>query len=153
MDGGVHMIAGLRLILGSEDFITAVSAQTQQLQDYLSPVDTVDAVAQTKAGATGVISLSWGSPFNASTFEFVCEKGKVMLKGDDVIVNDVKHPIEFDGKGVVPEVAEFATSIIQGGSVAKRQSPMEAIADLSMLEQMLVSGESRGDRMMLHHQA
>lgn len=152
LDGGVHMVAGLRLILGSTDHMTAVSAQSQQLQDYLPPVDTVDAVVQTNSGATGVISLSWGSPFSDNVFEFACEKGVVMMRFDDVTVNGVDHHVKFDGKGVVPEVAEFAKSIVSGGSVAKRQSPEEALADLEVLEQMLQSGEKKGDRMMLHFQ-
>jgi glucose-fructose oxidoreductase len=152
LDGGVHMVAGLRLILGSTDHLTVVSAQTQQLQDYLPPVDTVDAVVQTKNGATGVISLSWGSDFNDNTFEFACEKGVVKMQFDTVTVNGVEHDIEFDGKGVVPEVAEFAKSIVNGLPVAKRQSPEEALADLEVLEQMLQSGKTQGDRMMLHFQ-
>lgn len=152
MDGGVHMVAGLRLILGSTEHMTVVSAQTQLLKDYLPPADTVDAVVSTASGATGVISLSWGSDFTDNIFEFACEKGVVTMHFDSVTVNGVEHHIEFDGKGVGPEVAEFATSIVNGGSVAKRQSPEEALADLEVLEQMLQSGEKKGERMMLHFQ-
>ncbi|KAJ5488702.1 hypothetical protein N7539_003592 [Penicillium diatomitis] len=152
LDGGVHMLAGLRMILGPNDRVTAVSAQTRQLQEYLPPIDTVDAVAQTELGATGTISLSWGSRYNDSLFEFECEKGMVKIQFDDVMVNDEVHHIEFDGKGVVPEVKEFAESILRGGPVVNRQSPEEALADLSLLEQMLKSGEKNGDRMMLHFQ-
>lgn len=152
LDGGVHMLAGLRLILGSTEHLTVVSAQTQQLQDYLPPVDTVDAVVQTKSGATGVVSLSWGSDFNDNSFEFACEKGVVTLQFDNVTVNGVQHHIEFDGKGVVPEVAEFASTVLNGRSVAERQSPEQALADLEALEQMLESGKTNGERMMLHFQ-
>jgi glucose-fructose oxidoreductase len=152
LDGGVHMVAGLRLILGSTEHMTAVSAQTQQLKDYLPPVDTVDAVVSTASGATGIISLSWGSDFNDNIFEFACEKGVVTLRFDSVTVNGVEHHIEFDGKGVGPEVAEFAKTIVNGSSVAKRQTPEEALADLEVLEQMLQSGEKKGDRMTLHFQ-
>ncbi|KAF3385456.1 hypothetical protein F1880_002911 [Penicillium rolfsii] len=143
LDGGVHMVAGLRLILGSTDHMTTVSAQTQQLKNYLPPIDTVDAVVATASGATGVISLSWGSDFNDNIFEFACEKGVVTMRFDSVTVNGVEHHIEFDGKGVGPEVAEFAKSIVNAGSVAKRQSPDEALADLEVLEQMLQSGEKK----------
>lgn len=151
MDGGVHVTAGLRLMLGSEH-ITALSAHSQLQQAYLPPVDTVDAVAQTGSGATGVISLSWGSPFSDSTFEFACEKGVVILKGDDVTVNDEVHHIEFDGRGVGPEVTEFATAIMNGRPVEKRQSPEAALADLEILEQMLKSGERQGERLSLRLQ-
>ncbi|KAJ5611018.1 Oxidoreductase N-terminal [Penicillium lagena] len=127
LDGGVHMVAALRLILGSEDPITTVSAQSQQLQEYLPPVDTVDAVVKTQSGATGVVSLSWGSSFSDNVFEFACEKGG----------------------GVGPEVAEFARTIVHGRPVEKRQSPEEALADLEVLEGMLRSGEQNGDSIQL----
>lgn len=151
LDGGVHMTAGLRLILGSEH-ITVLSAQSQLQQAYLPPVDTVDAVAQTASGATGIISLSWGSPFSDSTFEFACEKGVVTLKDDDVTVNGVVNHIEFDGRGVGPEVAAFATAIVNGRPVEKRQSPEAALADLEILEQMLKSGERQGEKVSLQLQ-
>lgn len=146
------MVAGLRSVLGSAEHITTVSAQSQQLRDYLPPVDTVDAVVQTGSGATGVVSLSWGSLFNDNIFEFACEKGVVKMHFDGVMVNDVDNHIEFDGKGVVPEVAEFATAISNGRPVENRQSPEQALADLELLEQMLQSGERRGEKMQLHLQ-
>lgn len=151
LDGGVHLLAGLRLILGSEQ-VTAVSAQSQQQQPYLPPVDTVDAVVQTGSGATGVVSISFGSPFSDNVFEFACEKGVVSMNNDNVTVNGETYKIEFDGKGVVPEVAEFATAVVNGRPVEKRQSPQEATADLEMLEQMLQSGERQGERLQLHLQ-
>ncbi|KAJ5239274.1 hypothetical protein N7468_003893 [Penicillium chermesinum] len=128
LDGGVHQLAGLRLILGSADKVTTVSAQSQQQQPYLPPVDTVDAVVKTSSGATGIISMSWGSSFNDNIFEFSCEKGVVKLHFDGVEVNNHDHIVPFDGKGVVPE---------------------EALADLEMLEQMLQSAERDGEKMPL----
>ncbi|KAJ5611788.1 hypothetical protein N7528_008893 [Penicillium herquei] len=151
LDGGVHMVAGLRMILGDEK-IQTVSAHSQQQQEYLPPVDTVDAVAKTASGATGVVSLSWGSAFNDNVFEFSCEKGVVTLRFDDVVVNGQNHHIEFDGKGVVPEFAEFAAAVSDGRSVARRQSPEEALADLEVLELMLQSGERDGEKMVLKWQ-
>ena len=147
------MIAALRLILGSTEQITTVSAQSYLQQSYLPPVDTVDAVVKTGSGATGVISLSWGSPFSKHSFEFACEKGSVALNGDDVTVNGVTHPVEFDGKGVSLEVAKFATAIANGRPIEKRQSPQEALADLEILEQMLQSGEKQGEPVTLKFQA
>lgn len=146
------MIAGLRLILGATENITSVSAQTQQQQPYLPPVDTVDAVVKTASGATGIVSLSWGSPFSDNAFEFACEKGMVTMHFDRVTVNGEDHTIEFDGKGVVPEVAEFATAIVNGRPVENRQSPEQALADLEVLEQMLRSGEVEGEKMRLQLQ-
>lgn len=152
LDGGVHMVAGLRLILGSTEKVATVSAQSYLQQSYLPPVDTVDAVVKTDSGATGAISISFGSPFSRHAYEFACEKGSVALNFDDVTVNDVKHTVPFDGRGVSAEVAEFATSIANGRPVEKRQSPEEALADLELLEQMLQSGEKQGQPVQLHLQ-
>ncbi|KAJ5102123.1 hypothetical protein NUU61_004345 [Penicillium alfredii] len=152
LDGGVHMVAGLRLILGRDEPITTVSALSQQQQAYLPPVDTVDAVVKTGSGATGVVSLSWGSPFSDNVFEFACEKGVVKMHFDGLTINGKDHPIEFDGKGVVPEVAEFARAIVNGRPVESRQSPEEALADLEVLEQMLQSGKRDGEKRQLHLQ-
>ncbi|OQE44210.1 hypothetical protein PENCOP_c002G06062 [Penicillium coprophilum] len=151
LDGGVHMTAALRLILGPTERLSILSAQSQLQQSFLPPVDTVDAVAKTESGATGVISLSWGSSFNDQIFEFACEKGVVTLNSDDVTVNGEKHHVEFDGRGVVPEVAEFANSILSG-KPDSRQSPEQALADLEILEQMLRSGEKDGEKVQLHLQ-
>ncbi|KAJ6164905.1 hypothetical protein N7470_003577 [Penicillium chermesinum] len=151
LDGGVHQLAGLRLILGSADKVTTVSAQSQQQQPYLPPVDTVDAVVKTSSGATGIISMSWGSSFNDNIFEFSCEKGVVKLHFDGVEVNNHDHIVPFDGKGVGPEIDDFATAIINGRR-SKTQSPEEALADLEMLEQMLQSAERDGEKMPLQWQ-
>lgn len=151
MDGGVHMTAALRLILGPAERLSILSAQSQLQQSFLPPVDTVDAVAKTESGVTGVISLSWGSSFNDQIFEVACEKGVVTLNFDDVTVNGEKHHVEFDGKGVEPEVAEFANSILSG-KPDSRQSPEQALADLEILEQMLRSGEKDGEKVQLHLQ-
>ncbi|CAI7577189.1 unnamed protein product [Penicillium viridicatum] len=130
LDGGVHMTAALRLILGPAERLSILSAQSQLQQSFLPPVDTVDAVAKTESGATGVISLSWGSSFNDQIFEVACEKGVVTLNFDDVTVNGEKHHVEFDGKGVVPEVAEFAKSIC-GSPTLLRENLREKFSRLN----------------------
>lgn len=149
LDGGIHLVAGLRLILGSDDPIATLSAHTCLLQEYLPPKDTVDAILKTKSGATGVFSASYGSPFQDFAFEFDCEGGVVRLGMDGVLVNGDFHDVSFDGKGVVQEVAGFAASIANKSPVHKRQSPEEALADLEVLELMLVSGEQNGEKKAL----
>jgi hypothetical protein len=109
-------------------------------------VDTVEAVMKTKSGATGVVSLSYGSQFNDSVFEFDCEGGVVTLNFDQLTVKGESNELPFDGRGVSREVAVFAASIASGGSVDKRQSPEEALADLEIMEKMLTSGERDGER-------
>jgi len=76
----------------------------------------------------------------------------VKMHFDGVTVNGQDHSIEFDGKGVVPEVADFAAAVVHGRPVAKRQSPEEALADLEVLEQMLRSGDREGEKMEVQWQ-
>ncbi|EAL93936.1 oxidoreductase family, NAD-binding Rossmann fold protein [Aspergillus fumigatus A1163] len=146
LDGGVHVVAALRLILGSNDPVATISAQSCLQQQHLPPLDTVNAVMKTKSGATGVLSLSFGSAFDDSVFEFDCEGGVVALNSDTLTIKGESNELAFDGRGVSREVAVFATTIASGGSVDKRQSPEEALADLEIMEKMLTSGERDGER-------
>jgi len=72
LDGGMHIIAGIRLLLGPKNTIDRISAFTAQLQKHLSPVDTVDATLKTKHGATGIFSLSFGTTFTGSKWDIAC---------------------------------------------------------------------------------
>ena len=78
LDGGIHTIAGLRLLL-SNDSVTRLSAFTNQIQKHLPPIDTVDATMKTKSGATGTVSISFGTTLSGSEWTFGCEKGSVSL--------------------------------------------------------------------------
>ncbi|PYH41616.1 60S ribosomal eL32 domain-containing protein [Aspergillus saccharolyticus JOP 1030-1] len=132
LDGGIHLVAGLRLILGQHDGLAAVSAQSCLLQEYLAPMDTVDAVVQTKSGASGAITMSYGSAFNDFLFEFDCAQGTVTLNFDQVTVNGEHFDVPFDGRGVNHEVAGFAASI-RDGAVQALLRPEQALADLEMV--------------------
>ncbi|KAL2222062.1 hypothetical protein M432DRAFT_601348 [Thermoascus aurantiacus ATCC 26904] len=149
LDGGIHIVAGLRLLLGPNDPVTTLSAHSNLMQEHLPPVDTVDAVMKTKSGATGIFSASYGSDFKDFGYEFSCEGGVVTVTYDGVTVKGEKQDVPYDGKAVVPEVADFAASIAKGGPLDKRQSPEEALADLEILEKMLRSGEKDGEKMQL----
>ncbi|KAL5686606.1 hypothetical protein EMGR_002649 [Emarellia grisea] len=150
LDGGVHVVAALRLILGSNDPVATISAQSCLQQQHLPPLDTVNAVMKTKSGATGVLSLSFGSAFDDSVFEFDCEGGVVALNSDTLTIKGESNELAFDGRGVSREVAVFATTIASGGSVDKRQSPEEALADLEIMEKMLTSARPNDtDKMVL----
>ncbi|KAL4923495.1 Gfo/Idh/MocA family protein [Aspergillus undulatus] len=144
LDGGVHTLAGLRLILGrGPNSLKTVSAQTAQLQEHLPPIDTVDALLTTASGARGTLSLSFGSEFKDSVLEFTCEKGVVSLVGDRLTINGAATDIPFEGVGVKEEVEAFAASII-AGTLDERLQPEEALADLEVLESMIKSGEDGG---------
>ncbi|KAL2829219.1 hypothetical protein BDW59DRAFT_178564 [Aspergillus cavernicola] len=146
LDGGVHTIAGLRLILGGGgNALGSVSAHTCLQQDYLPPLDTVDAVVKTTSGAPGVISLSFGSEFKDSVLEFTCADGVVTLIDDRLTVSGVATDIPFEGVGVKEEVKAFGASIVNG-KLDERLRPEEALADLEIVETIIQSGEKDGER-------
>ncbi|OJJ97141.1 hypothetical protein ASPACDRAFT_33290 [Aspergillus aculeatus ATCC 16872] len=144
LDGGIHLVAGLRLILGEQEALASVSAQSSLLQEYLAPVDTVDAVAQTKSGASGAITMSYGSAFNDFVFEFDCAQGAVTLNGDRVTVKGEGFEVPFEGRGVNHEVAGFAASI-RTGVVQALLRPEQALADLEVMEGIFTSHGTRVD--------
>ncbi|KAE8311170.1 hypothetical protein BDV41DRAFT_566019 [Aspergillus transmontanensis] len=88
LDGGVHVVAALRLILGQSDGLAMVAAHSSLRQEHLAPVDTVDALVKTRSGATGVLSVSYGSEINDSLFEFTCAGGVVTLDFDRLTLSE-----------------------------------------------------------------
>ena len=148
LDGGVHFIAGIRLLLGSAAKVSRISAYTTQLQPHLPPVDTVDATLKLTNGSSGTFSVSFGTTFTGSEWSIACENGSISVQGKNVITKrkggDEKTeevPDEFGG--VKQEVFAWAKSIVNG-KADPRQSPEEALADLEILETMLKSGEQDG---------
>ncbi|KAI9793887.1 MAG: hypothetical protein M1816_007139 [Peltula sp. TS41687] len=151
LDGGIHFVAATRLLLGDADPIVRVSAQTTQLQPYLPPVDTLDAVLKLKSGVTGSFSVSFGTTLSQSSYLVACEEGVVEVTEDGVIVKggedeDAEETHESfisDSRGVKEEIEAWAESF-ESGMQDPRQSPDEALRDLEILEKMLRSGEYNG---------
>jgi len=148
LDGGIHTVAGTRILLGSSAKPVALSAFTTLLQPHLPPVDTVNSIWLAKSGISGTFSMSFGTTFTGMEFNIACEKGTVSIVGNKVSVSETGgKPTEKDfpdqGSGVKQEVAAWAESLI-AGKPNPRQSPDEALADLEILEKMLRSGEGHG---------
>ncbi|KAH8820891.1 hypothetical protein F5884DRAFT_65230 [Xylogone sp. PMI_703] len=159
LDGGIHTVAAIRHILG-ENKPTTLASFNALLQAHLPPVDTVNSIWQTSSGISGTFAMSFGTTLSGSLHEIACEQGSVIVARDKVTVrkgnegdNNVIFDQEFPDKsnGVVPEVAAWAKSIEQG-KLDPLQSPEEGLADLEILEKMLVSGEKGGAPLPLQHQ-
>ncbi|RAL04788.1 60S ribosomal eL32 domain-containing protein [Aspergillus ibericus CBS 121593] len=142
LDGGIHVVAGLRLILGKEDALAAVSAMLSLQQEHLAPVDTVDAAVKTKSGATGTVYLSYGAAENETVFEFKCDKGVVSLNLDRVTADGESFDVPYEGRGVNYELAAFVESIRQG-ELEEGLRPEEAMADLEIMEGMILDSLGR----------
>lgn len=171
LDGGVHFMAGLRFLLaaagggggdngngGGGDEIQRVAGFSSLLEARLPPVDSVHAVASTRAGINGTVSLSFGTEFGSGLEVcIVTTEGRVTWSPEQVTVvtrssrssdaaaaaDDKKDETKKYEKnfGVVPEVAAFAKSIA-AGVADPLQSPQEALKDLALLQALLESGPS-----------
>jgi len=147
LDGGVHFTAGIRLLLGSKDKITRLSAFTNQLQKHLPPVDSVDATMKTATGSTGTFQVSFGTTLTGSEWTVGCAGGSVSVSGSTITTNidgkEEKTEVKDERSGVPPEVRKWGEALA-AGKTNERQNPEEALADLELLELMLRSGENNG---------
>ncbi|KAF1814925.1 NAD(P)-binding protein [Eremomyces bilateralis CBS 781.70] len=147
LDGGVHFIAGTRLLLQPDNKIARVSSFSSQLQEHLAPLDTLDATVRCASGVTGTIAISFGTTFKGREYAIACENGTVEVGFDKVTVDrDGEVEVrEFPGQGtgVKEEVLAFAKGI-ERGSLDDEQRPEEALRDLEVLEALLKSGEQDG---------
>jgi predicted dehydrogenase len=156
LDGGVHNIAGTRLLLGASAKPIALYAYTTLLQPHLPPVDTVNSIWQTKSGISGTFSMSFGTTFSANEYNVACKKGTVTVLGSKVIVHEtggkpVEKEFSNEGSGVKQEVAAWAESLV-AGKANPLQSPLEALADLEIMEKMLTSRAGHGKTESLQFQ-
>lgn len=155
LDGGVHFVAALRLLLGKEDPLVSVVAYTAQLQEHLPPVDSIEAVARSKSGAVGSISISFGTTGKGSEYHVGSEKGFVSVSNGVVKIDDKEEKIENEGhnpgSGVEPEVKAWGEGLVNGKENVL-QSPREALADLEIIEACLRSGEQGGKAIELKFQ-
>lgn len=153
LDGGVHFIGGLRLLLeAAGDDIKQLACFSALLQERLPPVDSVHSIASTRGGANGSICLSFGTEFkSALEIEVVTTEGSVVWDTKDVIVVrrgagaekvESRKVFGFDS-GVKLEVSSFANSIRVGGTPDPLQSPEQALKDLQVLQALLESGEAK----------
>lgn len=153
LDGGVHVIAAIRLILDETACahpLTEVSAQCSLQQSHLAPIDTIEATLRTKNGTQGILSLSYGSKSNDQIYEFNNGSSSITLDGD-TLTN--QGEIAFSGRGVTSEIRIFASSILErSGVVYQQMSPEEALADLEVMEKMIQSSEHGGEKMALEYQ-
>lgn len=151
LDGGVHFTAGLRMLLGKDNPLVTLSAHSAQLQEHLPPVDTVEATGKTKQGTVGSISISFGTTAKGREWTIGADKGSVSVTYDGVTIDGKEEKITNEGSGVTPEVRTWGEALAAGKENAN-QSPEEALADLELVEAMLVSGAQDGKPYKLEHQ-
>ncbi|KAF2138819.1 uncharacterized protein K452DRAFT_233499 [Aplosporella prunicola CBS 121167] len=149
LDGGVHFIAGTRLLLPTTTPPVALTAFSTQLQAHLSPVDTIDSIWKLSNGSSGTFSASFGTTFAGSEYRVACERGSVTVGRGFVVVQptgmaEIRRDFPDEGSGVKQEVRAWAEKIESAQELDERQCPVEALRDLEILEAMLRSGENAG---------
>lgn len=149
LDGGVHFVAATRLLLsGAGQKIKSLSAFTVQLQEHLPPVDTLNATLLLQNGASGTLSISFGTTDTGSEYLVAAEGGTVHVSRGKVTITKNGGEVEVrefkdEGNGVKQEIRAWAESL-EKGTRNEAQSPEEALKDLEILETALQSGEKGG---------
>ena len=132
----MHFIAAMRVMLGQDHAITKASAFSQQLQEHLPPVDTLDAILQTEQGASGTFSVSFGTTSKGSGYTVACEQGVVTVLRGKVTVEKqgIEEVFDFpdEGAGVKQEVLAWSHGI-GAGTIDPRLGPAEALIDLRIV--------------------
>eukprot|EP00268_Persea_americana_P036995 TRINITY_DN3656_c0_g1_i8.p1 TRINITY_DN3656_c0_g1~~TRINITY_DN3656_c0_g1_i8.p1 ORF type:complete len:357 (+),score=67.07 TRINITY_DN3656_c0_g1_i8:133-1203(+) len=158
LDMGVHYIAGLRMVVGSE--VTSVSAISSHVDKTLPPPDTISALFQLENGCHGVFAMIVSSRSPKIYWRVVGSKGTVQVERGSI---DGRHGylVSFystDGKcqtnfypfsGVNEELKAFVHDMLQveAGALFEaepRSSFIEGARDIAVLEAMLESGIKHG---------
>lgn len=141
MDGGVHHVAALRMVLGE---IVRVSAFTALMRADFLPADTICANMQFASGIIGSYSVNYGSSaFWTSGLTINGEKGYLSAWRDAITLNVSGETRTIKSSGLMTvntEFEEFAAAILSGGE--HRGAPIEGLRDVAVIEAMLRSAEA-----------
>jgi predicted dehydrogenase len=144
LDGGVHHIAALRLILGE---ISAVNAVARQIREDLPPIDTLNAALVFESGLAGMYSITYAaeSPW-PNMLHIVGENGTLRVQPGEIEItapSGACRTDRTDRRGIENELTAFAAAIRDGQPL--RNTPEEGVA---VIEAMLRSAET-GQQVMV----
>ncbi|HRJ45554.1 MAG: Gfo/Idh/MocA family oxidoreductase [Caldilineaceae bacterium] len=141
LDGGVHHVAGLRLVLGE---IEAVGAVVAQQREDLPPADTLAAWLRFANGVIGSYTVTYagGSPLGDNGLHVVGSAGSLRVTTQKLLIQRGTERRE-ESFGLPfsthREIAAFVESARTGAP--HRNTPQEALADLAVVEALLAAGE------------
>lgn len=156
LDMGVHMIAGLRMLVGCE--MKSVSALTAHIDATLPPPDNISSSYQLENGCPGIFVMAVSTRSPKIFWRVVGLNGTVQVERGNI---DGRHgylvsKFDADGKctssfhpfsGVTEELKTFLHDISEASSNHKpdsRLSFVEGARDVAVLEAMLESGTKKG---------
>jgi predicted dehydrogenase len=141
MDGGVHHVAVIRLVLGE---IASVSAEITQMRPDLPPADTLSAALRLDSGVIGHYTVNYTANAAFQTYlSVVGTKGSLRVSRDqvEVSVGHSTRSTDFGySDGVRAELSAFAAAINDGAP--HRNSPQAALQDVAVVEAILNSAAS-----------
>lgn len=141
LDGGVHHVAAFRQVLGE---ITHVSAAHKQILPDLPPADTMSAVMEFASGVIGGYTVTYaaGAPFG--TYLTVIGDQGVLRVSPGHLETTLEGSTRSEDVGEVDDVqaelAAFGAAIREGQP--HRNTPLEALHDVAVIEAMLKSAET-----------
>lgn len=141
LDGGVHNIAVMRVVLGE---IESVSAFVTQVRPDLPPADTLSATFRFDSGAFGTwtVSFAAGLPWE-TPMQILGTSGALRISNRqlEVFSGDPAQPHSqpFAINNVEAELADFAR-VIHGAPL--HNTPEQALQDVAVIEAMLESART-----------
>jgi predicted dehydrogenase len=142
LDGGVHHVAALRLILGE---VQQVQAFVRQVKPDLPPADTLSAALHFRSGALASYTVTYAAPFySAPPLEIMGSEGRLRVDRGHLLVTRTiagreetsdEQPAGRDG--IEAELAAFVAAVLDGAPHAN--TPVQALADVAVVEAMLRS--------------
>ncbi|ODV90533.1 hypothetical protein CANCADRAFT_2261 [Tortispora caseinolytica NRRL Y-17796] len=158
LDGGVHALALLRLLVCSNTDFDSLYSSVRQIQPYLPPADTLVSKVDLKNGVSGTVTLSWGAAVRRLSLNVYGANGMLHVDGSNSVtfypkesslrsapkptpeVVTVTPKYEFQD-AVLAEYQSFAESI-QSGTIDEKLSPKEALADIAFIELSINSSDN-----------
>ena len=140
LDGGVHNMAALRLLMGDALQVTGFTAL---VREDMPPTDTLTASILFESGALGNFGMTFAAPSGSdSGLTVVCEQGMIRVRNDQLEITQSGQTDRslFSEHGVYNEFVAFADAIQNGAP--HRNTAREALRDVALLEAMLKSAES-----------
>lgn len=137
LDGGVHHVAALRLVMGE---IASVSTVITSTRSDMPPADTLCAALQFANGAIGSFSVTYavGAPWDWG-MRVVGTEGAIRVQrtGLEIVAKGETRQFPGAAESVDAELADFASAIRHGTSY--RGTPEQALQDVAVIEAMLQS--------------
>jgi predicted dehydrogenase len=141
IDGGVHHVSALRLVLGE---IVAVTALTAHVSTIYATADTLSATLHFANGVVGsyLVTYAAGAPWSGA-LQVVGDAGAMRIQRGEIELvrgreSETIPCAKFDG--VQNEFAAFAAAITEGQS--HTNTPEEGLLDVAVIEAMLRSAQS-----------